>query len=39
MIKKTPDYKSKLTHSGNAQKMRFNVNYRHCATHCKPETK
>jgi len=37
--KKTPDYKSKLTHSENAQKTRCNANHRHCATHCKPETK
>ena len=38
---KTLDYKSKLTHSENAQKMRCNANHRDidCATHCKPETK
>jgi len=39
MIKKTLDYKSKLTHSENAQKMRWNARHRHCATHCKPEIK
>jgi len=39
MIKKTLDYKSKPTHSENAQEMRCNANHRHCATHCKPETK
>jgi len=37
--KKTLDYKNKLTHSENAQKLRCNANHRHCATHCKPETK
>ena len=37
--KKTRDYKSKLTHSENGQKMRCNANHRHCATHCKPEVK
>jgi len=37
--KKTQDYRSKLTQSKNAQKMRCNPNHRHCATHCKPETK
>jgi len=37
--KKTLDYKSKLTHSENAQKMRCYANHRHCATHCKPETR
>jgi len=36
---KTLDYKSKLTHSENAQKIRCNANHTHCATHCKPETK
>jgi len=35
--KKTLDYKSKLTHSENDQKMRCNTNYKHCAIHCKPE--
>jgi len=39
MIEKTLDYKIKLTHSENAQKMHCNANRRHCATHCKPETK
>ena len=37
--KKTPDYKRKFIHSENAQKMRCNASHRHCATHCKPETK
>jgi len=37
--KKTLDYKSKLAHSENARNMRCNANHRHCATHCKPETK
>ena len=37
--KKTLDYKSKLKHSENGQKMCCNANHRHCATHCKPETK
>jgi len=36
---KTLDYKRKLTHSENAQKMCCNANHKHCATHCKPETK
>jgi len=36
--RKTLDYKSKLTHSGDAQKMSCNANHRHWATHCKPET-
>jgi len=43
MIKNTrfpkKDYKSKLTHSENAQKMCCETNHRDCATHCKPETK
>jgi len=33
MLKKTLDHKIKLTHSENAQKMRFNANHRHCASH------
>ena len=33
------DYKSKFTHSENAQKMCCNTNQRHCAIHWKPETK
>jgi len=37
--KKTLDYKSKLTHSENVQKMRCNANHRHCAIHCQPQTK
>jgi len=37
--KKTLDYKRKLTHSESAQEMRCNANHRHCAIHCKPETK
>ena len=37
--KNTLDYKNKLTHRENAQKMRCNANHGHCATHCKPETK
>jgi len=37
--KKTLDYKIKHTHSENAQKMLFNANHSHCATHCEPETK
>jgi len=37
--KKTLDYKSKLTHGENAQKIRCNADHRHCATHWKPETK
>jgi len=36
---KTPDNKSKLTHSENTLKLRCNAKHRHCATHCKPETK
>jgi len=36
---KTLHYKSKLTHSENAQKMHCNANHRHCATHWKQETK
>jgi len=36
---KTLDYKNKLTHSENALKLRCNANHRHCAIHCKPETK
>jgi len=36
---KTLDYKSKLTHSENTLKLRCNATHRHCATHCKPETK
>jgi len=36
---KTLDYKSNLTHSKSAQKIRSNANHRHCETHCKPETK
>jgi len=39
MIKKTLDYKSNLTHSESAQKMRCNANCKHCAIHCKQETK
>jgi len=27
------------THSENAQKMLCNANHKHCASHCKPETK
>ena len=38
MIKKTLDYKSKLTHTGNAQKLCCNANHRYCSTHGKPET-
>jgi len=37
--KKTLDYKIKLTHSYNAQKMRCNANPGHCATQCEQETK
>jgi len=37
--KRTLDCKSKITRSENGQKMRCNANHRHCATHCKPETK
>jgi len=36
---KTPDNKSKLAHSENTLKLRCNAKHRHCATHCKPETK
>ena len=36
---KTLDYKSKITHSENVQKIRCEANHRHCAIHCKPETK
>jgi len=39
VTQKTLDYKSKLTHSENALKLRCNANHRHCATHCKLETK
>jgi len=37
--KKAPHYKSKLTHSENAQKMRCHANHGLCATHWKPETR
>jgi len=36
---KNTTLKSKLTHSENPQKMCCNANHRHCATHCKTETK
>ena len=36
---KTPDNKRKLSHSENTLKLRCNAKQRHCATHCKPETK
>jgi len=36
---KTPDNKSKLTHSEYTLKLRCNAKHSHCATHCKPETK
>jgi len=37
--RKTLDYKSRPTHSENAQKMHCNANHRYCATHCKPPQK
>jgi len=36
---KTLDYKGKLTPSENALKLRCNAKHRHCASHCKLETK
>jgi len=38
-IQKTPDNKSKLTHSENTLTLRCIAKHKHCATHCKPETK
>jgi len=39
LTKKALEYKSKLTHSENAQTIRCNDNHGHCTTHCKPEIK
>jgi len=37
--KQVLDETGKLTHNENGQKMPLQCKQRHCATHCKPETK